>query len=76
MMFKWGNYNFPFFSLNETIVGNMGTFRKREYPKVCVNQQTDVRQTYQFGGLFYGKEKGYPTKSSPSGNDGQLSEGK
>ena len=43
MMFKWGNYNFPFFSLNETIVGNMGTFRKREYPKVFVNQQTDVR---------------------------------
>ena len=43
----------------------------REYPKVCVNLQTD-----QFGGLFYGKEKGFPTKSSPSRNDGQLLERK
>lgn len=28
----------------------------REYPKVCINLQTDVRWTYQFGGLFYGKK--------------------
>lgn len=28
----------------------------------------------RFGGLFYGKKKGYPTKSCLSRNDGQLSE--
>lgn len=30
----------------------------------------------QFGGIFYDKEKGFPTKGCPSGNDGQLSERK
>ena len=50
--------------------------RMGKYPKGCVNLQTDVRWTYQFGGLFYGKVKGYSTKDCPSGNDGQLSERK
>lgn len=30
--------------------------RERDYPKVCVNFQTDVRKITQFGGLYYGKK--------------------
>ena len=43
------------------------------FPCHKINLQTGKSILHQFEGLFYGKEKRYPTKSSPSGNDGQLS---
>lgn len=41
----------------------------RDYPKDCVNLQTDVRYNYTVWRYYYGKKKRQPTKSCNETND-------
>jgi len=41
----------------------------RDYPKDCVNLQTDVRYNYTVWRYYYGKKKRQPTKGCNETND-------
>lgn len=43
--------------------------KNRDYPKDCVNLQTDVRYNYTVWRYYYGKKKRQPTKSCNETND-------